>query len=167
MDSHLERLQQELEKALAAATPAAMSTAPSGKWTPVQILEHLYLTYEGTNRGLSKCLETGAPLATRATFKNRLQTFAVVTLQYFPSGRKSPERATPRGMPSDELLRVIFPEIRQMGSSLAECQRRFGARTKILDHPILGPLTSREWSKFHLVHGLHHVRQLRERTIRD
>jgi hypothetical protein len=30
-----------------------------------------------------------------------------------------------------------------------------------LDHPILGPLTGGQWRKFHLVHGLHHVKQIR------
>ncbi|MGZ7099671.1 MAG: DUF1569 domain-containing protein [Candidatus Angelobacter sp.] len=30
-----------------------------------------------------------------------------------------------------------------------------------MDHPVLGPLTAAEWRKFHLVHGLHHVKQIR------
>lgn len=166
MDSYLERLQRELEEAMAGATPTELEKAPAGKWTPAQVLEHLYLTYFNTNRGISKCLEKGAPLATRATLKNRVQTFAVVNLRYFPTGREAPERARPRGMASGEVSRVIFSEIQQMNSGLAECERRFGARTRILDHPILGPLTARQWSKFHMVHGLHHARQLRERLGR-
>jgi hypothetical protein len=29
-----------------------------------------------------------------------------------------------------------------------------------LDHPILGPFSIAQWRKFHLVHGLHHVKQI-------
>ncbi len=50
-----------------------------------------------------------------------------------------------------------------MGSGLDACERRFGARTKIMDHLFLGPLTASEWRKFHWVHGRHHARQIRER----
>jgi hypothetical protein len=32
-----------------------------------------------------------------------------------------------------------------------------------MDHPFLGPLTASQWRKFHLVHGRHHARQIRER----
>jgi hypothetical protein len=65
-----------------------------------------------------------------------------------------------------EAKRVITPELQQMGSGLDDCERRFGSRTKIMDHPILGPLTAEEWRKFHWVHGRHHVRQIRERMAK-
>jgi len=141
MDSHLERLRKELDGAMAGATPTALASGPEGKWSPAQVLEHLWLTYKNTSKGLGKCLEKGAPLATRATLIHRLKTFVVVALKYLPDGAKAPERTTPRGTASDEVLRSIFPELEQMDSGLAECERRFGANTKILDHPVLGPLT--------------------------
>jgi hypothetical protein len=163
MDFSLERLRQELEDAIGGASPSAMAQAPAGKWNAAQILEHLFLTYRNTNRGMAKCLEQGAPLATRATLKHRVATLLVVKLGYLPAGRKAPERATPRGMPPEEVLGAIAPELQRMGSDLNECERRFGARTKIMDHPFLGPLTADEWRKFHWVHGRHHARQIRER----
>jgi len=163
MDFSLESLRQELEEAIAGASPSALAQAPSGKWNAVQILEHLFLTYKNTNRGMAKCLEQSAPLATRATLKHRVATLLVVKLGYLPGGRQAPERATPRGMPTEEVLRAIAPELRKMGSNLNECERRFGARTKIMDHPFLGPLTADEWRRFHWVHGRHHARQIRER----
>jgi hypothetical protein len=162
-DFVLQRLQQELEDAIGGASPRALAEAPSGKWNAAQILEHLYLTYKNTNRGLAKCVEQGAPLATRATLMQRLATLLVVNLGYLPAGRKSPERVTPRGMPPEEVQRAIVPELQKMGSDLNDCERRFGAQTKIMDHPFLGPLTAGEWRKFHWVHGRHHARQIRER----
>jgi len=163
MDCSLELLQQELEEAIAGASPGALAQAPAGKWNAAQILEHLFLTYKTTNRGMAKCLEQSAPLATRASLKHRVATLLVVKLGYLPGGRKAPERATPRGMPPEEVLRAIAPELQKMGLDLEECERRFGPRTKIMDHPFLGPLTAGEWRKFHCVHGRHHARQIRER----
>jgi|SRR5208282_3776226 len=163
MDSYLERLRQELEDAIAGASPSALARAPAGKWSAAQILEHLFLTYKNTNRGIAKCVEKGAALVTRATLKQRVAAMLVVDLGYMPGGRKAPERVAARGMPPEEVRQAIAPELQKMRSGLEDCERRFGARTKIMDHLFLGPLTADEWRKFHWVHGRHHARQIRER----
>ncbi len=163
MNSYLERLWQELEDATGGASASDMAQAPAGKWSPAQILEHLLLTYKTTNRGLEKCQEQSAPLARRVTLKDRVATLLVVKFGYIPNGRKAPERAMPRGLPLDEVREGLLPELRKMASALDECERKFGVRPKIMDHPFLGPLTAEEWRKFHWVHGRHHARQIRER----
>ncbi|MFZ3263130.1 MAG: DUF1569 domain-containing protein [Terriglobales bacterium] len=163
MDSDLARLRQELEAAIAGMAESAMIRAPEGKWNSAQILEHLFLSYKGTNRGLARCLEKGSPLATRATLKQRLDSLVVIGLGYMPEGRKAPAVAMPRGTPAKEVRETIFAEIQEMESGLNEWERRFGARTKIMDHPLLGPLTASQWRRLHLVHGRHHARQIRER----
>src|SRR6202795_4536267 len=138
MDSYLERLRQELEDAIRGASRSALAQGPVGKWNAAQILEHLLLTYKGTNRGLAKCLEGGAPLVTRATLKHRVAALLVVNLGYVPAGRKAPERATPRGMPLEEVQQAIAPELQRMGSGLDDCERRVGAGGKSKDHPCCG-----------------------------
>lgn len=163
MDSYLERLRQELEDAMRGASVSELAQAPAEKWSGAQILEHLFLTYKHTNRGLEKCLEQDAPLVTQDTLKQRFGALLVVDLGYMPGGRQAPERATPRGMPAEEVRQALVPELAKMRSRLEDCEGRFGARTKILDHPFLGPLTAGEWRKFHWVHGRHHARQIRER----
>jgi hypothetical protein len=164
MDSYLERLQGELKIATADTPAAGLVEAPAGKWNAAQILEHLFLTYKNTNKGANKCLEVGAPLATAATLRHRIATLLVIGLGYLPSGRKAPERATPQGMGPEEVRQAIFPEIQRMESSLRQCEDKFGPGTKIMDHPILGPLTAAEWRKFHWIHGRHHARQIRQRV---
>jgi hypothetical protein len=163
MASHLERLRRELEDAIGGATDDALAQATAGKWNSGQILEHLFLTYKNTNWGLGKCLAKGAPLATQGTFKHRVGALLVVNFGYMPEGRKAPERALPQGMPPSEVRSTIFAEIQKMESGLTDCERRFGPRAKIMDHPFLGPLTANEWRKFHLVHGRHHAAQIRQR----
>jgi hypothetical protein len=158
MDSNLAQLRKELEGAIAGMSETSMAQAPEGKWSAAQILEHLFLTYRNTNRGLAKCAEKDSPLATSAALKHRLGKLLVVNLGYMPGGRKAPERAMPRGTtPAAELRETIFAEIEQMDSGLKDCERRFGAGTEIMDHPFIGPLTSNQWRKFHLVHGRHHA----------
>ncbi|MGP0099551.1 MAG: DUF1569 domain-containing protein [Terriglobales bacterium] len=162
MNSYLDRLRQELESAVGGASTDQLEHAPAEKWSGTQILEHLFLTYKHTNRGLTKCLDEGRSLAKPATFGDRVATLLVVNFGYLPRGRKAPERTVPRGMAPDEARSAIAAELDKMASSLDECERKFGARVKILNHPILGPLTADEWRKFHWVHGRHHARQIRE-----
>lgn len=166
MNSYLERLRMEIEAVAVSAEAHALQRAPAGKWNAAQILEHLFLTYKVTNRGLAKCMERGSPLATRGTLKHRLAVFIVVNCGYMPGGRKSPQRAMPQGMPVEEVRPAVIRELLQMDAELEACQRRFGVQTKILDHPFLGPLTAEEWRKFHWVHGRHHTRQIRQRLAR-
>jgi hypothetical protein len=163
MDSHLERLRLELEDATSGIGSGGMAQAPAGKWSAAQILEHLFLTYKGSNHGVAKCLEHGAPSASDSTLKQRMATLMVLKFGYIPKGRNAPERTMPRGMPADELQQGIASELERMILGLKECERRFGARTKIMDHPFLGPLTAKQWRRFHWVHGRHHARQIRER----
>jgi hypothetical protein len=163
MNSYLERLQGELESATAGVTAAGLERAPAGKWNAAQVLEHLFLTYKNTNKGIGKCLENGAPLATGATFRHRIGILLVVRFGYLPGGRKAPERTIPLGMGAEAVRQAIFPEIQRMESGLRQCENTFGPKTKIMDHPILGPLTAAEWRKFHWVHGRHHARQIRQR----
>ena len=164
MNSHLDRLRKELETALRETTVVNLARGPAGKWNAGQVLEHLLLTYTATSKGLSRCLEKGTPLVTRSTAKHRLASILVLDIGYFPPGRKSPERAEPRGMPTDEVRQGILAALDVMASRLDECERKFGARARILDHPVLGPLTAEQWRKFHWVHGRHHAKQIRERT---
>lgn len=161
MDPHLDQLQQEIASVVAGLSPEQMNWHPSGKWCAAEVLEHLYLTYTGTVKGFERVMQAGKPLGTSATWKQRGRTLVVVGLGFFPTGRKSPAVAAPRGLPTEKVLAEIVPLITRMDDIIRECEGKFGARTKLLDHPILGPLTAAEWRKFHLVHGLHHGKQIR------
>lgn len=163
MDSYLERLRRELEEIMTVAGPERVDNGPAGKWTSAQVLEHLFLTYHNTNKGIAKCLEKGTPLATKVSMFHRVGALLVVKVGYFPKGRKSPERAVPKGMAVEEVQRSILPELERMDAGLEECARKFGSRARILDHPVLGPFSVAQWRKFHWVHGRHHARQIRER----
>jgi DinB superfamily len=163
MDLYLERLRQAITSATSGIGSEDLTRRLEGKWSVAEILEHLYMTYTGTQKAFERCLKAGKPLATVPTFKQRVAAAAVTEFGYFPTGRKSPDQVYPRGMSAEKVMADIGPQIAAMDKVIAQCEERYGSRIKLLDHPVLGPLTARQWRKFHLIHGRHHVRQILER----
>lgn len=165
MDPLLQRLRQEIETAIAGLSAEQLTQHRPGKWSASEVLEHLYLTYTGTAKGFQRVAEAGKPLATMQSWVQRGRALVAVGFGYLPTGRKSPAVARPRGLPPEQVRAGIAGKILEMDESIARCEAKFGKRRKLLDHPVLGPLSGVEWRKFHLVHGLHHVKQLRR--LRD
>lgn len=166
VDPHLQRLHRELASAVTDLSPEQLRWHPTGKWSAGEILEHLYLTYTGTSKGFGRVLEAGNPLTKIPTWKQRVQALIVVRFGYLPSGREAPAVSRPRGLPSEQVVAEVGARLAEMDEIMARCAAQFGARTKVLDHPLLGPFSVSQWRKFHLVHGLHHLTQLhRLRTL--
>jgi hypothetical protein len=154
-------LQEEIAAVVDGLSPEQLSRHPPGKWCASEVLEHLYLTYTGTLKGFERVAAAGKPLITAQSWRQRGRKLIVVNLGYLPSGRESPAVARPRGLAPEKVLAEIATKIAEMDDSIARCEQKLGSRRRLLDHPILGPLTAAQWRKFHLVHGLHHVKQLR------
>jgi alpha-ketoglutarate-dependent taurine dioxygenase len=66
----------------------------------------------------------------------------------------------PKGLPAEKVRNEIGAKMAAMDAIIAQCEARFGCHVKLLDHPILGPLTATQFRKLHLVHGQHHLKQL-------
>ena len=160
MDAYLRRLQEGIAAAIDGMDRDDLLRHPAGKWCALEILEHLYLTYVGTVKGFERCLREGKPLAKKPVLQDRFKTLVFTGLMHMPEGRKAPERSQPRGMEADALLSDIGPIISVMDHLISQCEARFGKRTRVLDHPILGPLNVVQWRKFHWVHGRHHLKQI-------
>jgi hypothetical protein len=160
MNSHLQKLESALSAATGGISVEELNWHPAEKWCITEVLEHLYLTYTGTAKGFGRVLEAGKPLTTVASWPQRGRALVVVSLGYFPTGRKSPAMAQPRGLPAEKVVSDIRVKLAEMDEIITRCAGRFGERIKLLDHPILGPLSAGQWRKFHLVHGRHHVKQI-------
>ena len=168
MDSRLDALKQSLESAVEGMSSEQLSWHLPGKWCAAEVLEHLYLTYSGTTRGLEKVITRGTPLATRPSLAQRVQAFVVVKLGYMPAGREAPAMVQPKGLSVEQVRNEVWAKLAVMDAVIEQCEARFGRDVKLLDHPILGALTAAEWRTLHLVHGRHHQKQLlrlRERTL--
>jgi hypothetical protein len=158
--SKLFKLRDQLVTAIEGMSAEDLARHPEGKWSSAEILDHLNLTYRGTIKNCERCLAAGKSGASTDRRSKRWQRRGILWLGYFPPGRKSPERALPRGTPIPQLTTEIFQNIARMESVIGECDARFGPGEVIAEHPILGPLTANEWREFHWVHGRHHARQI-------
>jgi hypothetical protein len=163
MDPHLERcLAIVLDVTRGAGDEARLRRDPA-KWSSVEILEHLTRAYSGTAKGFERCLEKGASLATPATLKQQLQQFALINLGYFPEGRQAPKFILPTGeLDLNAVLAAVRRDLARLDESAGRIRQSLGSG-KMLDHPILGALTVDQWLKFHLVHTLHHSKQIARR----
>jgi hypothetical protein len=160
MHEKLSELRVVLESAIRGMSPEELVRPREGKWSALQILDHLNLTYNGTIKNFERCLATGKSCASPDRSQKRWQRIVVTGIGIFPPGRTSPARVEPRANPPEELTSEVLKNIERMDSLIAEIDSRFGHGEPLADHPILGPLTAAEWRKFHLVHGKHHAKQI-------
>jgi len=165
MDSQLASLRGAIESAIRGMSSEELSRHAQGKWSAAEVLEHLYLTYTGTVKGFERCLEAERPLASSPSLWQRAATMLVVGLGYLPGGRQAPANTRPKGIPAQKVVSDILFEIDLMDELIGKCEARYGSRTRLLDHPVLGPLTATQWRKFHCVHGQHHVKQIQRLRV--
>lgn len=156
----LEQLRHTVAEVIGPLSPQQLRWHPEGKWSAAEILEHLYLSYTGTIKGFERIAAVGQPKVTPPNWRQRARKLILIGFGHMPSGREAPPMTRPRGLPSQQVVMDIVPKIAEMEEIIARCEKTLG-RGDLLNHPVLGPLTGEEWRKFHLVHGLHHVKQIR------
>jgi len=159
----LEFVRHQTERATHGKSPDEWLRGPDGKWNSLQILEHLALSYTATTKGLLRTLEAGQPQSGSPEFRQRIRRLYVLGVGRFPPGVESPKQTTPRDGLGNDPLRRFNDALVAMDATLTDTEKRFGARTRVLNHPILGPLTVQQWRRFHQVHGRHHLKQVIER----
>ena len=160
MDAKLADLKRTIEDAIRGLAPDDLIRHPEGKWSVLQVLDHLNLTYVGTIKNFERCLATGKLISGSERRIKRWRRICVINMGYFPLGRKSPKGVCPRDLPPQTVAQEVLQNIERMDSVIAESETRFNRRELLATHPILGPLTGPEWRKFHVVHGKHHVKQI-------
>ena len=163
MSPELEHIRREVERVTNKMSQDSWGYAPPGKWSCAQILEHLRLSYTATTKGTLIAIETGKPSGGRPTLRDKLATFYVAKLGMLPSGRMAPGHTVPQngGIQS---LRHFNDALVAMDATLIDAEKRFGSVTRILDHPILGPLNAKDWRRVHLTHARHHLKEISKRA---
>lgn len=156
----LEAVRRATQNATRSASAEALARAPEGKWSSLQVLEHLFLSYTATTKGLLQSLEAGRPEPGGQSFAQRLRGVYVLGIGRFPAGVEAPKQTVPRNILGDDAIRQFNDALVAMDATLTDTERRFGQNARVLRHPVLGPLTAQQWRRFHLVHGRHHLRQI-------
>jgi hypothetical protein len=137
--------------------------APSGKWSPVQIVQHLALGIELSGRTLDS-RRAREPMRRRPRSAIELGAYALLFgLGWLPSGRKAPAATLPAVHPDRREVERAFRD--GVDRFLRLEQELLPARRADLfaRHPVFGDLTLPEWLRFHVWHCGHHARQIRAR----
>jgi hypothetical protein len=171
MDPILQELQDEIAGSLenldSAQTQLALSVHHE-KWSIQLIVQHLCLTYAFTETAFDARLAKGTPTRARPTLQQRIGQYFLTNLGIFPKGRKAPKQVTPAQMASpvcgSDLTHLTAHHLARIDTLFHEAERLFGS-DRCISHMILGPLSIHQWRRFHLVHGRHHIKQIR--AIRD
>ncbi len=136
------------------------------KWTTQQVIEHLVLSYRLTSRALEARLNRGR--LTRNPTRTYLQwslQLMILSFGKFAQGVPALEETEPEPgafapMNGLQLGALLQREAGDMDTLLDNCRRKFGME-RVATHPWLGTLRVDQWRRFHVVHGLHHLPQLR------
>jgi hypothetical protein len=161
MHSHLQQTREAIDQATDGISAEELTWHPEGKWCAAEILEHLALAFGGTAKFLGKVAADGKSVASKITLKQLIGIVVVTGGEFIPGGRKAPAGVTPKGgVPPDQVLPTIRKNLADMDTAIHACEEKLGAKIRIADHPVLGPLTVAQWRKFHMVHTRHHMKQI-------
>lgn len=159
MDFYLQRALDAIEREAGGMPVQELAWRREGKWCAAEVLEHLALAFSSTSKAMERAVEQGRTARKRATPKQWAATLLVVKLGYFPAGRQAPEWTRPRGLDAAQAVETIRTALIEMDSKIAQAQSKLGNGI-IAVHPIIGPLTARQWRKFHWSHTRHHMKQI-------
>ena len=160
MSPHLEKVRAVAQRLTRDFSPEDWEYSREGKWSASQTMEHLVLTFTATTKGALKIMRANEPFCRESTWQDFGRKIYVLGLGRIPEGLRATVNLTPKqGLPGNS-LRAFNDALVAMDATLTDAERRFGKKTRILDHPVLGPLTAEQWRRFHWVHSNHHFRQI-------
>jgi DinB superfamily len=144
-------------------------TGDPARWNAQQVVEHLCATWRSTIGGIEDRLEKGRPLRTRPTFTQRCRQLTVCEFGFLPRRREAPPAVRPKdalGVPltGNELIARFSATLAAMDDVLNRIEPQ-AKDAPVLTHFLLGPLSVRQWRRFHRAHARHHAAQI-ERAIR-
>ncbi|HEY6249718.1 MAG TPA: DinB family protein [Candidatus Angelobacter sp.] len=156
----LQEAMDAIARAIEGMTDEQLSWHPDGKWSSAGILEHLSLAYARTAERMKLVPQQDKLDIRRGTLREWFGALIVLKLGQIPPGRKAPEGLSPKGVSPRQAIASIQQNLAEMDEVLEQCEARFGDKRTVLLHALLGPLSTREWRRFHCVHTLHHMRQI-------
>ena len=169
MHAVLERVVSQISSEVLSLDAETSQLHPNGlpyRWSAQQVLEHLVLGYRLTSSALETRLNKGrlSRNQKRTCLQWSLQLM-ILTFGKLPRGVPALDELMPvagsfAAMDGQQLGNLIRQEMDAMDKLFDACRRKFGME-RVAVHPFLGPLRVDQWRRFHVVHGLHHLTQLR------
>lgn len=169
MHAVLERVVSQLSIELLSLDAETTQLHPKGlayKWNAQEVVEHLVLGYRQTSSALEIRVSKGRLSRNqKRTWLQWLLQLMILSFGELPTGVPATEETTPvagrfAAMDGRQLGDLLRQEIDTMDKLFDACRRKFGME-RVAVHPFLGPLRVDQWRRFHVVHGWHHLTQLR------
>jgi hypothetical protein len=167
MDPILQQLQNEIAGSIEGLDPTQTQLTLSvshEKWSIQQIVQHLCLTYAFTETAFDARLTKGTPTRAKPTLQQRIGQYSLTALGIFPTGREAPKQVTPHQTSSpvcgSDLVHYAGEHLARIDNLFNQAEALFGPG-RCISHMVLGPLSIHQWRRFHLVHGRHHIKQIR------
>jgi hypothetical protein len=168
MDRAFEKLADAFTTKLADRSREACQMRPGGNpklWSMQEVVEHLVMTYRENIDHLDRYVKRGSPTTKGANWKQFAARIVVLNVGFFPRGMPAPEFVIPGrsglvGHNGNELGMLFKDGLHLLDDELLRCERMLGPGI-IASHFRLGPLSAQQWRKFYVVHGLHHLAQLK------
>lgn len=163
MRADIREVERLLLGPLRAAPRGRWTRSVGGRWSPIQVIEHVALGVDMSARGLEQRREAGPMARRRFGIGVRVAAWALLTAGYIPPGFKAPAFSAPAERPEPERVQTLLLDgVARFERLAAELLPR-RALDLFLKHPMLGDLTLPEWMRFHVVHARHHAGQVRRR----
>jgi hypothetical protein len=169
MHAVLERVASQFASEVLSLDAETTQLHPNGlnyKWNAQQVVEHLVLGYRLTSKALETRLNKGRLSRNqKRTYLQWSLQLMILTFGRLPQGVPALDETIPAAgrfpaMDGQQLGDLLRREIEAMDKLFDACRRKFGME-RVAIHPFLGPLRVDQWRRFHVVHGLHHLTQLR------
>ena len=167
MHDDLRKLDTEVTNALRGIDSHHTQATPYShpeKWSIQQIVEHLLSTYRGSIPAISARVDKRSATRSKPNLRQRLAQFFIIGLGRFPNGRLAPAVVSPSSpitvQSGDELAAKVSSELKKLDDVTSRGEHLFGDRRAVA-HIVLGPLSMQQWRRFHLIHGRHHLKQIR------
>lgn len=150
---------------ISALPDAAFLHNHDGKWSPGQLLEHIYLSVKPVRQAMGLPRYLLQLLFGKANRPGR--TYAALVEKYkqqLSAGGKAPGRFVPRPVPLEKKEKGVKALEKEIASLCKKLEKYTEAELDyyILPHPLLGKLTLREMMYFTIYHVSHHLEQLEQ-----
>jgi len=164
LQAELTRVRGELEAALAAVPAARLHAAPSGRWTPAQIVWHLAKVERGVARMIERLDAAIGPMATVPPGPGSARILHVLDAFPFHDRTRKLQAPEPIRPPAEVDIiaergrlvdgrRQLFAAIEQSGPRLSLIRH---------PHPFFGPFDGWQWTLMIAKHEERHLAQLHE-----
>lgn len=146
--------------------PEVWSRSNGTAWSPGQIVAHLAAAIDTSALGFESRADKPPMQRRKGPLRQRIARIFILKTGRIPGRRLAPEATRPEVAPDRD---ATMTRLRTAVQRFQELERRLlPARENdlFLKHPALGDLTLREFMRFHVVHALHHAKQMDAR-LRD